>query len=120
MYIYIYIHRDRDIEKDRERERCRSCVVSSMETRALPRSLTHQAWPRGADNNNDNSNDNGFGYINTHLDVACVLKVRTPLPQFQSSCKDTPAAANKNECLFIRPVALTCTMSVNIDIRGKG
>ena len=31
----------------------------------------------------------GVGYMNTHLDVASVLKVQTPLPQFQSSCKDT-------------------------------
>ena len=30
-----------------------------------------------------------------------------------------PAAANKNECLFIRPLALTFAMSVNIDIRGN-
>ena len=29
-------------------------------------------------------------------------------------------AANKNECLFIRPIALTFAMSVNIDIRGEG
>ena len=31
-----------------------------------------------------------------------------------------PAAANENECLFIRPIALTSAMSVNIDIRGEG
>ena len=30
------------------------------------------------------SYDTGVGYINTHLDVARVLKVPTPLPQFQS------------------------------------
>ena len=29
-----------------------------------------------------------------------------------------PAAANTNECLSIRPIALTSAMSVNIDIRA--
>ena len=29
-------------------------------------------------------------------------------------------AANKNKCLFHRPVAVTLPMSVNIDIRGEG
>ena len=31
-----------------------------------------------------------------------------------------PAEANIHECLFIRPIALTSAMSVNIDIRGEG
>ena len=46
-------------------------------------------------------------------------KFRPRSPNFKVDAK-IPAAANKSECLFIRPVALTCAMSVNIDIRGEG
>ena len=43
-----------------------------------------------------------------------------PAPLISKLTQIYPAAANKNKCLFIRPLALTCAMSVNIDIRGEG
>ena len=43
-----------------------------------------------------------------------------PAPLISKLTQIYPAAANKNECSFIRPLALTFAMSVNIDIRGEG
>ena len=43
-----------------------------------------------------------------------------PAPLISKLTQIYPAAANTNECLFIRPLALTCAMSVKIDIRGEG
>ena len=43
-----------------------------------------------------------------------------PAPLISKLTRICPAAANKNECLFIRLLARTCAMSVNIDIRGRG
>ena len=42
------------------------------------------------------------------------------VPLISKLTQGYPAAANKSECVFIRPVALTFAMSVNIDIRGEG
>ena len=43
-----------------------------------------------------------------------------PAPPISKLTQRYPAAANKHECLSIRPIALTSAMSVNIDIRGRG
>ena len=58
--------------------------------------------------------------LNTHLDGAGVFNAPTPLPLFQSWRNDNPTAANKHECLFHRPTALTLRASVTIDISGMG
>ena len=41
-------------------------------------------------------------------------------PRISKLTQRYPAAANKHESIFIRPIALACAMSVNIDIRGEG
>ena len=58
--------------------------------------------------------------VKTHLDVACVLYSPDPTPLISMLTPRYPTAANTNECVFHRPIALTLAMSVNIDIRGGG
>ena len=41
-----------------------------------------------------------------------------PVPRISKLADRCPTAANNNECLFHRPIALNLRMSVNIDIRG--
>ena len=48
----------------------------------------------------------GVSEINTHLDVAGVFKVPTPLPIMSKSTQRFPTAADTSECLFHRPLAL--------------
>ena len=60
--------------------------------------------------------DTGVCEISTHLDGAGVSMSRPRSPYFERC----PTAADKNEGLFHRPIALTSRMSVNIDIRADG
>ena len=48
------------------------------------------------------------------------LESSDPAPRISKLTQRYPAAADKNECLFIRPIALTFAISVNIDSRGEG
>ena len=43
-----------------------------------------------------------------------------PAPLISKLMERCPTAANKNECLFPRPIVLTLRMSVTIDIGGDG
>ena len=59
--------------------------------------------------------------INKHSS-RCRLCIESsdPAPLISKLTQRCPAAANQNECLFIRPIALTFAMSVNIDIAKGG
>ena len=59
--------------------------------------------------------------INTHSSrCRLCFESSDPAPLISKLTQRCPAAANQNECLFIRPIALTFDMSVNIDIKGEG
>ena len=69
--------------------------------------------------------------IDRHMSYRCRINKRSsrcrlrfessgPAPRISKLTQRYPAAAHRNECLFIRPIALTFAMSVNIDIRGEG
>ena len=62
----------------------------------------------------------GVCEINTHLDGAGVFQCPDPAPLISKLVERCPTAANKNECLCHRPIALTLRVSVNIDVRGDG
>ena len=48
------------------------------------------------------------------------MHVLAPFPRISKLPNIFWTAANKNECLFHRPIALDVRMLVNIDIRGNG
>ena len=59
--------------------------------------------------------------INEHSSRCCLcFESSDPAPLISRLTQRYPAAANKHDICFIRQIALTFAMSVNIDIRGRG
>ena len=86
---------------------------------ALPVSFV--AFPISGDKStlaSANPRDTGVCEINTHFDLAFLLRVLTPLPVFQSCRKGAGQQLTKMSVYF-RPIALDVRTLVNIDRRGR-
>ena len=100
VYIYIYIERERGTEPDSPR----TARIDS--TAPFNRS----------------DNDSYWCLWNKHSSRWrwCLFQCPDPAPLISKLAERCPTAANQNECLFHRPIALTLHVSVNIGIGGNG